>query len=462
MVATVSEKRGLHLYVGNRLEELAAALAELIRTPLANPLTKERIVIQSLGMERWLRQQLASREGICANISFLFPQRFVGELMNEVFPDEAKSRFYARENLTWRIMALLPDLVRRKEFTPLRRYLERSRPALRRFQLAERIAGAFDRYLAFRPLMILDWESGAAASDWQAVLWRKLLEAAPGLHPPALAEKFKAVLRSGKACLPARVSLFGISTLPPFYLQFLEELTERTAVHLFVMRPTPDWWVDIRSEREEARVRRKVRDSAQLDLRFERGHPLLASLGKLGREFLDKVTELNPAREHEYFLPPDDTKTLGRIQRDIFELHDRSAKTPAARGRAGSTSAIGPPEDGSLQFHSCHGPMREMEVLHDQLLALFEKFPGLKPHDIVVMAPDISVYSPLIEAVFDTAPKDLKIPFSVADRGARAESGVIDTFLRILEVAGSRFTASEGLVPYRDDSAEDEAQLSLF
>ena len=433
MVPAVKETSGFYLHTGNRLEELGGALAELIRTPLSNRFSAEKIVVQSLGMERWLDQQLARRHGICANVSFLFPQRFVGELMNEALPDRANSRFYARENLTWRIMALLPGLVRRKEFAELRRYVEQPRPELRRFQVAEKIASTFDRYLAFRPRMILEWEKGAGASDWQAVLWRKLVEVAPGLHPPALAEEFKEVLGSGKAPLPERVSLFGISTLPPFYLQFLEELAGRTAVHLFTMRPTPHWWGDIRSEREEARARRKAPESAQLDLQFERGNPLLASLGKLGREFLEKVTDLNPSREQEHFRLPDETTALAQIQREIFELHSSSGLTKSSIAQ----------DDLSLQFHSCHSPMREMEVLHDQLLALFEKFPDLKPHEIVVMAPDISVYAPFIEAIFDTAPKELAIPFSISDRGARAENGVIDTFLRILETAGSRFTASE-------------------
>ncbi|MGI8432729.1 MAG: exodeoxyribonuclease V subunit gamma, partial [Chthoniobacterales bacterium] len=83
-----------------------------------------------------------------------------------------------------------------------------------------------------------------------------------------------------------------------------------------------------------------------------------------------------------------------------------------------------------------------MEVLHDQLLALFAERRDLKPHEIVVMAPDISLYAPFIEAVFATAPEPRRIPFSIADRGVRAENSVIDTFLRILESAGSRFTAS--------------------
>ena len=154
-------------------------------------------------------------------------------------------------------MKLLPTLAARREFAELRRYLEQPRPELRRFQLAGKIASSFDQYLAFRPRMILDWERGTE-KHWQAILWRELIRSAPGLHPPALAEEFSAVVGRGAAPLPERVSFFGISTLPPFYIQFLQELAQAIEVHLFVMRPTPEWWSDIRSEREELRARRKA------------------------------------------------------------------------------------------------------------------------------------------------------------------------------------------------------------
>jgi exodeoxyribonuclease V gamma subunit len=426
----VTGNPGLHLHTGNRLELLAAALARIFEKPLRNPFVAEVVVVPSLGLERWLTQQLATRHGICANIDFLFPQKFVAGLMDEALPGGAAARFYARENLTWRIMSLLPALVGRDEFAELRRYLDQPRPELRLFQLAGKIASAFDQYLAFRPLMILDWESGQQ-THWQAVLWRELVRSAPGLHPPALANEFFVLLGRGGAPLPERVSLFGLPTLPPFYVEFLQELARATELHLFVMRPTPEWWSDIRSEREELRARRKAPASAQLDLQFERGNPLLASFGKLGREFLENITALNSTEEDEKFAAPNDETMLAQIQRDIFQLHDplRNAPRPTALN------------DRSLQFHSCHSPMREMEVLHDQLLALFEQHPDLKPHDIAVMAPDISIYAPFINAVFDTAPERLRIPFSVADRGARAENGIVDTFLRILEAAGSRFAA---------------------
>jgi len=88
--------------------------------------------------------------------------------------------------------------------------------------------------------------------------------------------------------------------------------------------------------------------------------------------------------------------------------------------------------------------MREIEVLHDQLLNMFEKDPGLLPKDIVVMAPNIETYAPYIQAVFDThGDASRKIPFSISDRSIKKESEIVTTFLAILDLLGSRFTASQ-------------------
>jgi exonuclease V gamma subunit len=63
----VHRKAGPHLYTSNRLELLADALAQMVRSPLRDPFAAEAIVIPTLGLERWLTQQLAVRQKICAN-----------------------------------------------------------------------------------------------------------------------------------------------------------------------------------------------------------------------------------------------------------------------------------------------------------------------------------------------------------------------------------------------------------
>ncbi|MGI8480570.1 MAG: exodeoxyribonuclease V subunit gamma, partial [Chthoniobacterales bacterium] len=150
--------------------------------------------------------------------------------------------------------------------------------------------------------------------------------------------------------------------------------------------------------------------------------------------FLHLVSDLNPQQYCEQFVPPADDTILHQVQRDIFELRDSA---PAKS----STALSG---DRSLQIHSCHSVVRELEVLHDQLLALFENDPTLVPRDIVVMMPDVSVYASMIEAVFGVPENPgHRIPFAIADRSLRARSGVIDAFLRLMEMLPGRFGASE-------------------
>ena len=103
-------------------------------------------------------------------------------------------------------------------------------------------------------------------------------------------------------------------------------------------------------------------------------------------------------------------------------------------------------EDASVRVHSCHSPMREIEVLHDQLLHMFEQDPDLIPKDILVMTPDIETYAPYIQAVFDiNSDEEKRIPFSIADQSIRRESAVADSFLAILDLEGSRFGANQVL-----------------
>jgi len=427
---------GLYLHTSNRLETLFTELAEIVGQSLGDIFRPEIVVVQSAGMGRWLSLRLAEAHGICANVRFPFPHKLVSDILRAPLSDAPTMNVFEREVMTWRIMRLLPSLIDAPEFEPVRHYLTTERPELKLFQLASKIADAFDRYLAFRPRMILEWDAGKE-SHWQAILWRELTNEFPEGHLPALGKKLAEVLRNGNvqlAHLPPRVSIFGISTLPKFYLEIIEAIAAQIEVHLFVMEPTPQWWQHIVSAREEAKILKRQPKRTAEELHLERGNTLLASMGKLGRDFLGLVGDLAPVAHGESFAEPAGLTMLSEVQRDIFQLRDRD------KDEAFWTN------DKSIQFHSCHSAMREMEVLHDQLLALLESDPSLQPKDIVVMMPEVASYAPFIEAVFDT-PEDEKqrIPFTIADRGARAESSVVNTFLAILNLAESRFGASSVL-----------------
>jgi exodeoxyribonuclease V gamma subunit len=432
---------GLKIYTSNRLEILADQLAQILRTPLRSPLQKEIILVQSRGMERWVSLELASRLGICANCAFPFPNHFVQQVFREVLPQLPEENPFDPSVLTWEIMAKIPHCIERPGFEPLRRYLGKNGSLLKRYQLSCRIADLFDQYLLFRPQMILDWEKGKE-SDWQAVLWRELMKGKTPMHRARTMEVFlQEVLHfDGRwKTLPERMGVFGISSLPPFHLRVLKEISRFVEVHLFLLNPCEEFWADIVSQREARRLKRRrtSREIPTEELHLERGNQLLASMGMLGRDFFAMVGDLD-GEEEERFEDPGTQSLLTRIQSDILHLRDRG-------GRGVEKDPIDP-DDRSIQVHSCHSPLREVEVLQDYLLGLFSESPDLRPKDILVMAPDIRAYAPFIQGVFSLPPEDPRyIPFTIADRGLQDESLLWDAFLALLELEGSRFGVSQVL-----------------
>jgi exodeoxyribonuclease V gamma subunit len=428
------------VYMSNRMETLVRALADLLERPLSSPFRPEVILVQSKGMERYLSMQLALRHGVSANCRFPFPNAFLAEVFEAVLPFLPNPSPFEPEILTWRVMKELPLQCTQPGFESLRLYLEDEGDTLKRLQLSAAVADTFDQYLIFRPEMIERWERGEE-DHWQALLWRALVGGSAQHHRAALARHFLENLRGlspEKVPLPERISIFGISSLPRFHMEILSALSRLVEIHLFLLSPCREYWGDILSGREMGRTMEGAGTGPSEGdlLHLDPGNSLLASMGKLGRDFLNLVTEIG-WEETSAFDEPGDGTLLHAVQSDILHLRDGAPEGGKKTVLAG---------DDSIQFHDCHSPMREVEVLKDRLLHLFDRDPGLAPRDILVMTPDIQAYGPYIQAVFDVPSSDPGwIPFSIADRGLKGQSLVLDAFLAILDLRDSRFGASQVL-----------------
>lgn len=450
---------GLHLYTSNRLELLAYRLAKVIEGAPLPPFQPELIVVQSRGMERWVSLRLAEMLGISANCRFPFPNTIVDEFFDHCLGDPTgNALLYARHAMAWRIFSLLPHVASRTGYESIREYLDDDRGGLKRLQLSASIADVFDQYTVFRPEMLQNWEERNfpyAVHDeiWQVDLWSELVSAIGKDHRGSRRRRFLEKAGNAKlAGLPERVSVFGISYLPRFHLDILRAVATVSDVHLFVIDPCREFWRDVRSEREIARLGKKTDDLDSLHL--ETGNPLLAGWGGQGKGFLAAVDEAQEAieetdRDRDYEDPGRDT-ILHAVQSDILNLTcPEHRKEPVASS------------DRSLQVHNCHSPMREMEVLYDALLDMFEANPTLTPADVVVMTPDIETCSPYIHAVFDHPYNvETRIPFSIADRRTGVRSELADGFLRILRLSVARITATEVIDLLENDLIAARFELS--
>ncbi|MDD2541291.1 MAG: exodeoxyribonuclease V subunit gamma [Desulfuromonadaceae bacterium] len=440
---------------------LMKALADNLHSSPLLPLQRENIVILSNGMARWISMELATSLGVSAGIEFSFPNDLLDRCFAAVLTESKSSLPFTHTSLTWRIASQLPSLSKTDGFEPIATYLGDSHDDRRLLQISRSIADCFDQYTIFRPEMVCAWNDGRD-DNWQAQLWRAINRDCHGSDRAALLRALQHHVASDaplNGTLPRRFSLFGISYLPPFHLEALRLLSSYCDITCYLLNPCGQYWGTIISEKRKSRLALLSSLSAEAEEYYETGNPLLSSLGTLGQEFFEnlleygfEVEELDNVSKSSETIPG---SILSTIQNDILTLFDRPAS---------GTKCFVSENDRSLQIHSCHGALREMEILYDNLLAQFDEISGLEPRHIVVMIPDIESYAPYISSVFGSkSPGRPTLPYTIADRSVRMENIYVNAFLKILTIGSSRFALHEimdllenPIIMSRFDLNEDE------
>lgn len=472
---------GLLVLHGNRMEDLCdLAVYCLDRSPL-RALEEEILLVSSHGAGEWLKMSSAQRRGIFAATRIQLPARFQWHLYRQVLGHDSlpTSAPLDRDALLWRLMHCLPQLATDARFESVLGRLRGSGSPLW-FQWARRLADLYDQYQVYRMDWLESWAGGSLritngsgmhvplpeSQRWQAVLWQELVAS---LGPdqrdqirPAVHRRVMERLQTAGACegrLPRRVTVFGASTLAPAILELLVALAQQAQVIVAVPNPCQYHWADIMEGREllagwrRRQPLRQGRDLAALPLQqmHEVAHPLLAAWGRQGRDFmrlLDRFDEAAQASER-FSIPRTDVFSEGRgstlleqVQaaiRDLLPLQEH----PAAREAAHTLS----PQDRSIQFHVAYSPLREVEILHDQLLDLLaqSRERPVQPRDIIVMVPQIDPWIPRINAVFGQyAPQDPRhIPFTIADQPLRPEAPLFTALQWFLNIDSQRITQGE-------------------
>ncbi|MBK5914484.1 exodeoxyribonuclease V subunit gamma [Rhodocyclus purpureus] len=485
---------------GNHPEHLRDLLVAWVRRYPVAPLESETLLVQSNGVAQWLRLALAADVadegsggcGIAAGICFSLPSAFLWQVYRAVLGREQvpETSPFDKSLLLWRLMRLLPELLELPDYAPLGRFLKSDADLRKRFQLAERLADLFDQYQVYRADWLAAWEAGEdvliradgerrpldAGQRWQASLWRALLADVArevGHSGDSLSRNGRAAVHAAflrrvddwpegqrPAGLPRRVMVFGISALPRQSLEVLAALARWCQVLMCVHNPCEYYWADIVPDRmllraTQSRQRRRNGMPAALDEEnlHLHAHPLLAAWGKQGRDFIGLLDEHDSEDARAGYL-----QRFADIQKriDLFSSHGEScllnqlqddirALRPLAESRP-LWPAVAPADD-SIRFHVAHSAQREVEMLHDQLLAAFNADPTLRPRDVVVMVPDIEAYAPHIQAVFGLIDsRDARfIPFSIADQGRRHHDPLVNAIARLLELPSSRLAVSDVL-----------------
>lgn len=488
----------LHLYTADSITQLVDPLAEVLSQPTTDPFEPAWVAVPSIGLGRWLSLQLARRlgtsegdsDGVAANLDLRFPgalRTAVLEAGTDTDPDP-----WSLPCLVWTVLDVLSASRGDRRLGPVATLPEGASA----FSQARRVADLLDRYLTHRPAMMQAWAAGRGvdgagtgltpSAAWQHRVFRLVRER---IAVPSPAERLPAILerlRGGERLpdLPGVLSLFGLTSIPggAAFLELVSAVAHAHDVHLFIAQPSSELSRTLRaSYRPEPLVR-----SGPL-LRTGDGplapstHPLLRSWARPSREATILWADLAARSPHAHiadldtgFAPgtgsaPEARSLLERVQTDL-----RANRPP--RG-----DHVLAPDDRSIEVHTCHGETRQVEVLRDVILHHLADDPSLTEDDILVVCPDITTYAPLVEAVFgspETAsePTDHQphrqtypqLAYHITDRSLLDTDALLSAFASLLDLLGSRFSASAVLdfisqQPVRDryeldDEAYDQIQ----
>jgi exodeoxyribonuclease V gamma subunit len=458
----------LYVHRAERADRLVTALGDLLSTPLPDPFATEIVSVPTRGVERWLSQSLAQRlgaspgrhDGVCVGVSFPSPRRLVARALSGSTDDEDVDPWQPHRAV-WPLLRVIDDCRGEPWATVLWHYLQGGPSdqldplrSGRRWSTARHLADLFVRYAAVRPAMINYWSQGrnVDASEsplppdrvWQAELWRRLRDELDEPNPTERLQEAVTRLRLKPegSDLPHRLSVFGATRLDPDHLLVLAALADHRDVHLWLAHPSPMLWDCVKAAAQSNglhAIQRRSDDHTEALVH----HRLLAYLGRDLRELQLAVTKIIPDaadRHHKAIECLEPPFLLGRLQSDIAA--NRAPRPPHER-------PLLAPADTSVQFHSCYGPDRQVEVLREILVGLLADDATLEPRDIVVMCPDIENFAPLIAASFglDTAETKAEHPghrlrVRLADRSLRQVNPLLALISRLVALADSRVEAS--------------------
>jgi exodeoxyribonuclease V gamma subunit len=440
----------LTVHRAERADALLGPLCELLLNAAGDVFDQEIIAVPTRGVERWLAQQLAltlgadgTCDGVAANIRFPSPTALVCDVLATVAGLDAATDPWVGDRLAGSVLSVLDEESGQPWCAIIDHHLGANEPPEsyrrgRRFSTASRIARLFTAYAENRPSMLVDWAQGrdtdGAGNDldpdarWQPMLWRRLRERLDTPSPAELLGDSCARLAADPALvrLPARLSVFGLTRLPYTQLAVLAALAQGRDLHLWLTYPSPVLWSAVAGT-TPARQRRD--DNTALLA----SNPLLASLGRDVRELQQRL----PPGFLDIHHPPRATpprSVLTRIQDDV-----RNNAVPESNSQDG---------DESLQIYACHGQARQVEVLREALLHLFNTDPTLQPRDVIIMCPDVDTFAPLLAAAFsavDAPHPGHKLRIQLADRSPARINPLLEIAGVLLDLAGERITATQVL-----------------
>ena len=396
-------------YRSTNYVDLALKLAESIRLN-KNVFIPTFIGIAQNATKDYLIEEIIEQNTIAANLAFKSPIECV-EIIAQILEIENKKKDVLQlSDLTWLIFHLLNETNFKEKFPIISDYYYNQE--LKRFTLAEKVAGLFVKYQELDPDLILELENNKTEKpnfDWQGFLWLEIKKQGKTdfnslndtfefinseLKNPVKQELLKSKLE--------HIAFFGNFIYTKEILETLSLVGEFITIEIYRV----DLTVDLQAKNSTSSI-------------VENLTGIQVKQSILFKEI--SAADVQPSEEYH-------SKTL------LHSLQE-SLKGKAAVNYEEKQG------DDSILIANNYSIYREVEALWNYLVQQFDSDNTLKHKDITVLIPDIKKYAPAISAVFENA--KLKFNYSFLNSSYHMQDSPYKALLALYTVEEDEFTSKK-------------------
>ncbi|MEN9654380.1 MAG: putative exodeoxyribonuclease gamma chain [Chlamydiota bacterium] len=345
------------LYLSQRLDALADALAAELQNEPLTPFTKARVFVPHPAMKEWLALELAKRLTLFCGIDLSFFEEVASIGPSDVVP------------LVYQAINGVAECSVYTQGDPQKK-------ASLSVEIAKDFAFAANRGVA------------PPSDTWQGRLFEAILTGTSLRWPKDVLDQMT---------LEGRVHLFGFDAVTPMHWSFVNKADE---LIVYRFSPTTEFWEDVKSDAEGRRLslywnKKGALAAQQQDLKsYLADRPaLLANWGALGRAALDAISSFET---EEIYAPVTSSGLALHIKQRELLYFERASVSDATLQLIKTGSTL----------------LQEVESLQRRI-GEYIRATDAPFSDIAIYTPQLDLYAPIIEYVFSDPNRP--IPYRISE-----------------------------------------------
>lgn len=451
----------------NRVEILYEQLRDQLFGEHTGLFTRRLIIVPSPAMKSWLMLKMSQdpKLGFATGMRVVYLDEAFEILAGELCTHFEERRIPGILELSFSIEHLLRSKLDSQEiiWAPLKKYIghgQQRKKDKRISALADELARLFSKYGKYGGEALLEWKT-ERNPEWQIALWKELYSLHPTwTYPYAKYEN----IRCSPEKLDYQIHLFALSFISQLDYRFIEKISRVYPVHFWMMSPCQAFWSDLITDKEKKKLKERWKDKnasqaqlQDLEVYLRDCNPLLANFGRLGRQMAMQIEESFALTESMFELP-ETVESIEQYKDRLFEdvvYSSTHSKLTLLQGIQADLATLRTPSDEtrisidshdlSVQVHSASSRLREIEILHNNLLGILDRHSKdskpISPSQIVVMAPNIMDYEPYIKMIFGSI--ESQLDYQIMDLPMQCQNSVAQAFVQLINLPLSRWEASK-------------------